>query len=226
MQVIYDGEFNLALLVGCLLVVRMKQCLKIVSSRVILVPYEENHVPKYHEWMKSPELQEATSSSPLSLEEEYQMQKSWRDDSDKYTFIVLDKNLYRETADEVKSMVGDVNVFLLPNEDETSVPTGEITIMIAEPTARRKGFGLETTLLMMNYCIRSLQIRKFVAIIGEKNSTSVKLFEKLHFREVEKTYFGELKYEKTVEQREWEQLIKSYGLAYEESSYERRRNDA
>uniref|UniRef100_A0A6B2EIE3 Putative phosphoglucosamine acetyltransferase n=1 Tax=Phlebotomus kandelakii TaxID=1109342 RepID=A0A6B2EIE3_9DIPT len=191
----------------------MKQCLKIESSRVILVPYEEKHVPRYHEWMKSPELQEATSSSPLSLEEEYQMQKSWRDDSDKYTFIVLDKNLFRETSDEVKSMVGDVNMFLLPDVDD--IKTGELTIMIAENSARRKGLGIETMLLMMNYCIRTLQIKKFVALIGEKNSASVKLFEKLNFREVERTYFGEKKFERDVGS-DWEMFTKSFGMVYEE----------
>jgi hypothetical protein len=30
---------------------------------------------KYHEWMKSPELLEATASEPLSLDEEYEMQR-------------------------------------------------------------------------------------------------------------------------------------------------------
>ncbi|XP_055702268.1 alpha/beta-tubulin-N-acetyltransferase 9 isoform X2 [Phlebotomus papatasi] len=199
----------------------MKQCIKIESSRVILVPYEEKHVPKYHEWMKNPDLQEATSSSPLSLQEEYQMQKSWRDDSDKYTFIVLDKNIFRETSDEVKSMVGDVNMFLLPDVEETGIKTGEVTIMIAESLARRKGFGQETMMLMMNYCIQSLNIRKIVALIGEKNSASVKLFEKLRFSEVEKTYFGEWKYEKVVIESDWEHFKASTGLVYQETFYQR-----
>ena len=32
--------------------------------------------------MKSKELQELTASEPLTLEEEYEMQKSWREDDD------------------------------------------------------------------------------------------------------------------------------------------------
>ena len=32
------------------------------------------HIPKYHEWMANPDLQEATASEPLTLEAEYEMQ--------------------------------------------------------------------------------------------------------------------------------------------------------
>jgi hypothetical protein len=38
--------------------------------------------------MKNPDLLEATASEPLSLEEEIEMQQSWRDDPKKCTFIV------------------------------------------------------------------------------------------------------------------------------------------
>lgn len=37
---------------------------------------------RYHGWMKSPELQQLTASEPLTLEQEYLMQKSWRQDDD------------------------------------------------------------------------------------------------------------------------------------------------
>lgn len=64
--------------------------LAIRGERVVLVPYRREHVLVYHDWMKDPALQEATASDPLSLEEEYVMQESWRDDAKKCTFIILD----------------------------------------------------------------------------------------------------------------------------------------
>jgi len=43
--------------------------------------------------MKDPALQEATASEPLTLAEEYDMQRKWAEDEDKCTFILLDKSL-------------------------------------------------------------------------------------------------------------------------------------
>ena len=56
---------------------------QIVGNKVILVPYTEKHVMKYHEWMKNEELQHLTGSDPLTLEQEYEMQKTWKNSSDK-----------------------------------------------------------------------------------------------------------------------------------------------
>lgn len=46
---------------------------------------------RYHEWMKSVELRTLTASEPLTLEEEYEMQKTWREDEDSvfYSYIIL-----------------------------------------------------------------------------------------------------------------------------------------
>ena len=99
-----------------------------------MVPYCEKHVPEYHEWMKSPELQRLTGSEPLTYEEELQMQKSWRDSEDKCTFIILHKETFDEDQDEIRAMIGDTNIFL--NEK-----IGEAEIMIAKSKFRGQKLG-------------------------------------------------------------------------------------
>ncbi|KAK9679262.1 hypothetical protein K7432_016346, partial [Basidiobolus ranarum] len=131
----------------------LKYYLVKVGNTVVLVPYKQEHVERYHEWMKSPFLQEMTASEPLSLEEEYEMQRTWHTDDDKCTFILLalppnsqDKST-EEIAQEGK-MIGDINFFLNDIDDPTFA---EIEIMIAEPDYRRRGLGSEALKLMMNY---------------------------------------------------------------------------
>ncbi|XP_027626601.1 N-acetyltransferase 9 isoform X3 [Tupaia chinensis] len=62
---------------------RLNQNTLLLGKKVVLVPYTSEHVPRYHEWMKSEELQRLTASEPLTLEQEYAMQHSWREDQDK-----------------------------------------------------------------------------------------------------------------------------------------------
>ncbi|KAK7534432.1 N-acetyltransferase [Phyllosticta citricarpa] len=66
---------------------RLNEHTAILTPRTLLVPYSPHHVPTYHEWMQDAELREATASEPLTLDDEYAMQASWRGDADKLTFI-------------------------------------------------------------------------------------------------------------------------------------------
>lgn len=95
--------------------------------------------------MQNEELQILTASEPLTLAEEYEMQESWAQDEDKCTFIVLDKQKFYQTRDQIDSMIGDVNLFL--SEDKT----GEMNVMIAETEAQGKGLGKEAIVHMIEY---------------------------------------------------------------------------
>ncbi|PLN83006.1 GNAT domain-domain-containing protein [Aspergillus taichungensis] len=108
----------------------------ISTSAVLLVPYYSWHVPRYHEWMQDEEIQEATASEPLTLEGEYAMQRSWRNDADKLTFIVClplshqrqpdgeqqqpdgEQHQIDTESDSPSRMLGDINLFLRIEEDE------------------------------------------------------------------------------------------------------------
>ncbi|KAF9669592.1 hypothetical protein SADUNF_Sadunf14G0123500 [Salix dunnii] len=177
------------------------------GEKVILVPYMEAHVPKYHQWMQDPFLLQATGSEPLSLQDEYQMQLSWTQDPLKRTFIVLDKELiqtgFAHGDPHVEAMVGDVNIFMNDLDDPQMA---EIEIMIAEPkrrmtcleislqcaksrvvkwdrmgirASRGKGLGKESVLMMMAYAVQDLGIHIFRAKIGESNGSSLNMFHNL-----------------------------------------------
>ena len=60
----------------------------LVNDKVVLIPYRKHHVAKYHEWMCDPDILEATASEPLSIEEEYAMQRTWKNDATKVTSML------------------------------------------------------------------------------------------------------------------------------------------
>uniref|UniRef100_A0A3Q3JNN6 Uncharacterized protein n=1 Tax=Monopterus albus TaxID=43700 RepID=A0A3Q3JNN6_MONAL len=93
------------------------------GHKVVLVPYNANHVTRYHEWMKCPELQHLSASEPLTLKQGYNMQGSWREDDDSKTSSAVNVHTEHEQC-----MVGDVNMFLM---DPTDLPSAELEIMIA-----------------------------------------------------------------------------------------------
>jgi RimJ/RimL family protein N-acetyltransferase len=106
------------------------------------------------------------------------------------TFIVFDGS---GTSDEdpTRGMIGDVNLFLLPEEDDTAGAsasvsassrrcegrTAEIMVMTAEPGARRCGMGREAVVLMLQYGAAELGIAKFVAKILSSNTPSLSMFQ-------------------------------------------------
>jgi len=170
--------------------------------------------------MLSPELRELTASDSLTLEEEYQMQQNWQKDEDKLTFIILarphllsnnihvvDKTPSQEEISDYP-MVGDVNLFF--KNDPEGDDEVEAEVMIAEPFYRRKGVAHSALNLIFDYATSpdgppTLRVppNKLVVRIGEDNTSSIRLFEKLLFvvtrriavfKEVELRYRGDGKW--------------------------------
>lgn len=187
----------------------------VYTNKIILVPYCQHHVEKYHGWMQDAELQAATASEPLTLQAEYGMQRSWRQDSDKLTFISCvppksDRNAERKD-DEMG--IGDVNLFIIVAEGDAGELSlvGEIEIMVADKQYQGMGMGRAALLAFMKYILRHqseiLQeyfstpreiesrpaLDHFQVKIGETNHRSLHLFESIGFRRINPApnFFGE-----------------------------------
>jgi RimJ/RimL family protein N-acetyltransferase len=169
----------------------------------------------------SQKLRELTASELLTLQEERDNQRSWREDHDKLTFIIClkDVNVPCDTERTTGSvptewMIGDINLFLKEVESESDMGdardiTGEINLMIAEPSARGKAYGIEALKTFLWYVMehqsnileefargkhcRAQNLLSLEAKIGKNNIQSIKLFERVGFKKVSETpnYFEE-----------------------------------
>ncbi|KAK0727224.1 GNAT domain-containing protein [Lasiosphaeria miniovina] len=159
---------------------KLNESIAVSTANVLLVPYDRRHVPTYHAWMEDPAIQEATASERLTLDEEYENQESWRVSHDKLTFIVCQPLapvataaattvVVAGSADAPDTMVGDVNLFVYPYDDDDDSQSeggekaeplyvvGEIDIMIAESRNRGRGVGRAAVLAFLNYVSRNLE---------------------------------------------------------------------
>ncbi|KAF3358337.1 hypothetical protein VdG1_05413 [Verticillium dahliae VDG1] len=185
---------------------RLNEKTAIATPQVTLVPYEARHVAKYHRWMSDPDIQAATASDPLSLEEEYENQASWRTADDKLTFIICrplaagaaSTEITAGTADHEDAMVGDPPDFV-----------GEIDVMVAEKGDRGRGVGFAAVTALMEYVLRHVddilrehgprngarvpRLRGLMAKIQAGNDKSMALFQRVGFTQKGGVnYFGEM----------------------------------
>lgn len=197
----------------------------IVGEKVVLVPYTKLFVDKYHEWMQDPVILEMTASDELTIEEEFEMQQTWRDDPRKCTFIIVSKppdfqqrmsQLSSQSTsspislgptgsipfDEIPYLAGDTNIFLHDRDDPGNA---EIEIMIAEKDYRRQGLAKESLSIMMHHGATKLQVHRFFAKIHESNQASIELFKMLGFKE--------MNYVQVFEEYEYEFLVDAASLA-------------
>jgi RimJ/RimL family protein N-acetyltransferase len=168
------------------------------------------------------EIQETTASEPLTIDEEYAMQRSWRTDHDKLTFIACQplperqdeegkRTVVASKGDAPDRMLGDVNLFLTPADEDDEGCIGELELMIAPTTARRKGYGRAAILTFLSYIENHLdgileeyrngaggqeagrmKLLMLRVKIGGKNEKSIGLFEGIGFVKTSEgeNYFG------------------------------------
>ncbi|KHN95600.1 methionyl-tRNA synthetase [Metarhizium album ARSEF 1941] len=120
-------------------------------------------------------VQEATASEPLTLEEEYENQQSWRSAHEKLTFIICQAlpaaartwpSVEAKVVDAGDRMIGDINFFIYQDDEpeETSQDRrakvalrGEIDVMIANKEHRGQGFGSASVRALLMYLRKNME---------------------------------------------------------------------
>ncbi|TFY60381.1 hypothetical protein EVJ58_g5179 [Rhodofomes roseus] len=144
------------------------------------------------------------------------MQRKWREDEDKLTFIILAREPSTSQSSSTSEpnsatdaswltdlpMIGDVNLFLKGDPTDEDFEA-EVEIMIAEPAYRRRGLAHTVLQLFLSYatsaCHHALPVPPYhphtlpsiprtalVARIGMHNAPSIALFAKLGFVETKR----------------------------------------
>ncbi|GAA5922549.1 GNAT family N-acetyltransferase [Sporobolomyces koalae] len=135
----------------------LNEATTVYNSRLVLRPYRRWHVPQYHAWMEDPKIRELTASERLSAEEEEDMQRSWRLDQDKLTFIVharlptapcptVDRDGFLQAHNDSSTMIGDVNLFLHTLDDDEDDQEEEQQSASKTPRPARQAAELEIML--------------------------------------------------------------------------------
>lgn len=126
-------------------------------------------------------------------------------DSDKLTFITCYPHSEHISQDEVQAMIGDVNLFILTNEEENGdeLLVGELELMIASREDQGHGHGRTAILMFLYYILRhqnsilgeyfsfpraQAQVSRLAYLrvkIKETNARSIALFESLGFKKTE-----------------------------------------
>ncbi len=182
------------------------------------------------------------------------MQRSWRTDNDKLTFIACQplpesqdeegmRTVVASRDDTPDRMLGDVNLFLTPADEDDEGCIGELELMIAPTTARRKGYGRAAILTFLSYIEYHLDeileeyrngeegqesgkmnLLMLRVKIGGKNEKSIGLFEGIGFVKTSEgeNYFGEVEmvFEGVIGRGRVGKLLERFGIeGYTEMEY-------
>lgn len=147
----------------------------LIGEKVILRPLKIEDLEKTHEWRNNFELIKLTQGIrfPKTLE----MDREWFENalSDK-----SNRNIYFGIDEfETGEFIGFIQ---LTNIDLIS-RNAVLGFLIGEKNKQRKGYGYESTKLVLDFAFKQINLKKIVSYVVDDNISSLKLFLKLGFRE-------------------------------------------
>lgn len=160
----------------------MKLNLKIENEELLIREIEEADAQKYYEWLNNEEILKLTESKSMSLDETRELILEWINDEDTFEFIIVEK--------KDNMLIGDITF--------RTVEPGvlDYAIMIGETQRRGKGYAKKASQMIFEELKKQLNVREFICDILLVNSASLRLVDRLGFKEIkrdEKQIFFKLK---------------------------------
>ena len=146
------------------------------GERVGLGFFRKDLIPLYHRWFNDLAVQRTTSRPRLipleGIESEFDAFVQ-SESNQPFTIYELANN------DALRRPVGVANLKHVDHRDRTA----EFEIIIGEPDARGKGYGTETTRLVLDYAFHVLSLRNVMLTVYANNPAGIRAYEKAGFRE-------------------------------------------
>lgn len=146
----------------------------IVGEKVALGPLRKDLVPTYTQWYNNFYTLRTLGTTPVPLtveQDERQHERLVARADTEISFTVYERCGSRP--------IGNVGLFDVDHRNRTA----ELGLIIAEPDARGKGYGTETTQLVVDYAFTALGLHNVMLTVFEFNLAGIHVYTKVGFRE-------------------------------------------
>ena len=147
----------------------------IVGEKVALGPLRKDLVPTYTRWYNNYHTLRTLGTTPVPLtleQDEKQHERLVANSATEISFTVYARSSSRP--------IGNAGLFDVDYRNRTA----ELGLIIAEPNARGKGYGTETTQLVVDYAFTALGLHNVMLTVFEYNLAGIRVYTKAGFTEI------------------------------------------
>jgi diamine N-acetyltransferase len=147
--------------------------LNVTGELVALGPLRRDLLPLYQRWINDPEVARALGNFlPLTVEKETEWYESEAKSEKSALFTIYELS--------TRLPIGTTALIDLDHRNRRA----EFGINIGEPDCRNKGYGTETTRLVLDYAFTVVGLHSVMLRVFEFNRGAVRAYEKAGFKEI------------------------------------------
>jgi diamine N-acetyltransferase len=148
--------------------------LNIEGDLVALGPLRRELLPLYQRWINDLGTMRTLGLAPLPMTSE--KEQNWYDRQSKaeddVPFTIYEREALRP--------IGNTGLHGVDHRDRSAT----FGILIGEPDCRGKGYGTETTRLMLDYAFTALGLHNVMLTVLEFNASGIRTYQKAGFKEI------------------------------------------